>query len=337
MSGMLKGPLPVLVIAAAVYLVVRYVPLGDVVERVKQGMGTEQEAPPAPPPQASVANDSDGVPAASDAPAVTAPQPPMPIDTRLPDAVVAELAAASDSDAGPAPAPIVRSTPAAAPEVQAPPRDEVGERAVVATVGKRDTVATPPPAPPVVQASVADVTKETRPPVTRTAPRPPPQEPPAPPAPTMPELRILVEAETDHRADTGKYTPAVYAGMLRDELRTVVRDYLGAASVADDVGNAAFGDDLADGRAGVEHLCERAGARRLLLADVEVPSAGFSSIASAYWPEVVFTAINCADGRLHKSTRQRLEPHRLDRFEYQYQFARRAEQFVASQGYFLKP
>jgi len=32
-----------------------------------------------------------------------------------------------------------------------------------------------------------------------------------------------------------------------------------------------------------------------------------------------------------------LPPHRLDAVEIQQQFSRRAQEFIASQGYFLKP
>ena len=68
-----------------------------------------------------------------------------------------------------------------------------------------------------------------------------------------------------------------------------------------------------------------------------VQAAGVSAVPSAYWPDVTFTAISCGDGRVHKSPAQRLEPHRLDSFEYQQLFARRSQDFLASQGYFLKP
>ena len=159
----------------------------------------------------------------------------------------------------------------------------------------------------------------------------------APPPATVAALRILVEAETHDRADTDQYTPTQYAAMLRKELIAVAGGYLGGENVRAADANLAFRDDLADGRPGVDRLCDRAGSERLLLADLSVPSEGFSRFDSAYWPEVVFTAINCRDGRLHKSQKIRLEPSRLDRFEYQHGFAERSQQFVASQAYFLKP
>lgn len=158
----------------------------------------------------------------------------------------------------------------------------------------------------------------------------------APPAPAPP-LRILVEAEVHDRAGTDQYTPAEYAAMLRKELIAITGGYLGAGHVGAADANMAFRDDLADGRSGVDRLCARAGSERLLLADLDVPSEGFSTIDSAYWPEVVFTAINCRDGRLHKSQKARLEPSHLDRFEYQQGFAERSQRFVASQAYFLRP
>ena len=121
------------------------------------------------------------------------------------------------------------------------------------------------------------------------------------------------------------------------ELETVSSDFLGAAAVQSGAPNLAFREQLADGRAGIDRLCSQARVQRVLLADVSIPSGGFSSVASAHWPEVRFTAINCGDGRLHKSSSRRLEPQRTDRFEYQKDFAQRAHDFVASQGYFLRP
>ena len=158
-----------------------------------------------------------------------------------------------------------------------------------------------------------------------------------PPAPAETGLRVLVEADVGDRSGLGRYTAESYASLLKGELETVSSDFLGAAAVQSGAPNLAFRDQLVDGRAGVERLCSQAGVQRVLLADVSIPSGGFSSVASAYWPEVRFTAINCGDGRLHKSSSRRLEPQRADRFEYQKDFAQRAHDFVASQGYFLRP
>lgn len=164
------------------------------------------------------------------------------------------------------------------------------------------------------------------------------QPKPVPPAaPVRPALRIFVEADAHERAGLGNLTPTEYARLLRGELLAIAADYLGPDAVARDDSNLAFRADLADGRSGIDRLCAKAQTPRVLLADVTVESAGFSSLPSAYWPDVTFTAISCADGRVHKSQAQRLEPQRTDRFEYQQLFARRSQDFIASQGYFLKP
>jgi len=117
----------------------------------------------------------------------------------------------------------------------------------------------------------------------------------------------------------------------------VAEDYLGREAVQSEDPNMMFRDNLAEGREGLEQICKPAQAHRVLLADVEIAAAGFSGVDSAYWPEVSYIAIDCGDGRVHKSPKKRLEPHRLDTFEFQQQFSRRSQEFIASQGYFLKP
>jgi hypothetical protein len=102
-------------------------------------------------------------------------------------------------------------------------------------------------------------------------------------------------------------------------------------------GNQSFRAELVQGSEGIMAPCREPLTHRLLLADLTVPSAGFSTIESAYWPEVELLAINCEGIRLYKRPRQRLEPHRLDSYPYQKGFAEKSQQFVSSQAYFLKP
>ena len=207
--------------------------------------------------------------------------------------------------------------------------DAVAARTVAPTPVKPKPIAPKPVASPAASRSpevVASIAKPAPVPVVRP-----------PPAPAETGLRVLVEADVGDRSGLGRYTAESYASLLKGELETVSSDFLGAAAVQSGAPNLAFRDQLVDGRAGVERLCSQAGVQRVLLADVSIPSGGFSSVASAYWPEVRFTAINCGDGRLHKSSSRRLEPQRADRFEYQKDFAQRAHDFVASQGYFLRP
>lgn len=235
-------------------------------------------------------------------------------------------------------APAVETGPAATvtetvakPAPRVPVAIPAAEQPVLApkpTVAPKPVVVVPQPKPKPKPEIVARVER----PVVAPKPLPRPE-----PAAKAPELRILVEADVHERAGTAKYGAQAYTERLRKELLAVAGDYLGQANVAQGDANLAFRDDLDEGRPGIERLCQRADAKRLLLADMSVPSAGFSTVPSAYWPEIEFTAINCGDGRLHKSPKKRLEPHRLDGFEYQQDFARRSQDFVASQGYFLKP
>ena len=154
-----------------------------------------------------------------------------------------------------------------------------------------------------------------------------------PPAPAETGLRVLVEADVGDRSGLGRYTAESYASLLKGELETVSSDFLGCCGPERCTQS---GVSPACGRPGRRRALVLAGGRtaRVLLADVSILPAA-SSVASAYWPEVRFTAINCGDGRLHSS--RRLEPQRADRFEYQKDFAQRAHDFVASQGYFLRP
>ena len=244
--------------------------------------------------------------------------------TTAPRPVETSLAGSTTIDTSPVP-----RTPDRPGAVSPAAPDAVAARTVAPTPVKPKPIAPKPVASPAASRSpevVASIAKPVPVPVVRP-----------PPAPADAGLRVLVEADVGERSGLGKFTAESYATLLKGELETVSSDFLGAAAVQSGAPNLAFRDQLADGRAGVERLCSQARVQRVLLADVSIPSGGFSSVASAYWPEVRFTAINCGDGRLHKSSSRRLEPQRTDRFEYQKDFAQRAHDFVASQGYFLRP
>jgi len=249
------------------------------------------------------------------------PDAPGPVSPATPDAVAARAVASTPV----APEAEVRAPVEPKPVAPKP----VAPKPVAAEPVIPTRVAPKPVASPATSRSpevVASIAKPAPVPVVRP-----------PPAPAETGLRVLVEADVGDRSGLGRYTAESYASLLKGELETVSSDFLGAAAVQSGAPNLAFRDQLVDGRAGVERLCSQAGVQRVLLVDVSIPSGGFSSVASAYWPEVRFTAINCGDGRLHKSSSRRLEPQRADRFEYQKDFAQRAHDFVASQGYFLRP
>ena len=244
--------------------------------------------------------------------------------TTAPRPVETSLAGSTTIDTSPVP-----RTPDRPGAVSPAAPDAVAARTVAPTPVKPKPIAPKPVASPAASRSpevVASIAKPVPVPVVRP-----------PPAPADAGLRVLVEADVGERSGLGKFTAESYATLLKGELETVSSDFLGAAAVQSGAPNLAFREQLADGRAGIDRLCSQARVQRVLLADVSIPSGGFSSVASAYWPEVRFTAINCGDGRLHKSSSRRLEPQRADRFEYQKDFAQRAHDFVASQGYFLRP
>lgn len=370
-GGLLKGPLPLLVIAGAGFFAYQFVPFGEIVARFRDaappavalapatsdavvtGGPAERPAPAddaqqaSAPPRAlqtasgpaSEAGDAVADPPASERPPFV-PQPILVGRTPVDDAVIGpgetRLAGiglsnevATTTAAG---ASNTAASPAVPPQVTAGVSiARSGESAVVTTPAGKSPAATRPTVARATPARETTIATPGRP----VSPKPAPVAESAPPPP--PALRVLVEADNHARAGLDKYTQAEYARHLRDELAAIVAGRLGTSVTDREADNAAFRDDLRDGREGVERLCARIGAQRLLLADVSVPSAGFSTVPSAYWPEAVFAAINCADGRLHRSQPKRLEPNRLDSFEYQQDFARRSSDFVSSQGYFLKP
>jgi flagellar biosynthesis GTPase FlhF len=156
-------------------------------------------------------------------------------------------------------------------------------------------------------------------------------------AAARPNLRVFVEADVDDRAGLGGFTPSTYGNRLKAELGLAAQEALGAAAVATGDDNLPFRQLLRQGRDGLDQICRQAGSARVLLADVTIEAAGFSAIDSAYWPQLQIVAANCDNGRVQRSRKQRLEPHRLDRFGFQQNFAERAREFISSQGYFLAP
>lgn len=369
-GGWIKGPLPILVIAGAAFLAYRYVPLGDLIERFRspatQGtaVSTPPDAMPAEPlgpvagdaalvergPSRPAAGSGDTAASEERPPAASRPVDPNAVD-RAPKPVEAPVTAArvggpNSADSGVDAPPVAADATPSTSSIARPGSDtQVAAIATPGGVGAALPAPRPAQAPGVTQAAPRVPKPVERRPAASAAVAPPTRRPalqqavvPAPLAEPArpPALRILVAADTDDEAGLGAYEPAEYAAMLRQELIDIARGTLGPENVSASLGNMAFRDDLGEGRSGAERLCRRAGAERLLLADLTVPTAGFSTIPSAYWPEVVFTAINCADGRLHKSQKKRLEPHSGDSFDYQLGFAQRSQQFVASQAYFLR-
>ena len=305
-KNVFNGPLLFIILGGLALLAYRYLPFESLLEKIKAGRGdaqiTEQAAPPAAPASASALPDT-----AVESAAVTT-MPPAPTVSPQPSAV-------------------------AMPEVRSPPPPVV----VPAEVLPVEKVAPRVVMPPKVQAPKPKPTQ---------GPVGPASEPPTvagdakpalSPETVLPNLRVFVQADVHERAGLGDLSADRYAELLKAEITAVAGDYLGREAVQSEDTNMMFRDYLAEGREGLEQICKLAQAHRVLLADVEIAAAGFSNVDSAYWPEVSYIAINCSDGRVHKSPKKRLEPHRLDTFEFQQQFSRRAQEFIASQGYFLKP
>ncbi|MCB1772927.1 MAG: hypothetical protein KDI88_04875 [Gammaproteobacteria bacterium] len=156
-------------------------------------------------------------------------------------------------------------------------------------------------------------------------------------AAAKPQLRVFVEADVDERAGLGGFTTAAYGKRLKIELGLAVQEILGPAAVVTDDENLAFRELVRQGRDGLDRVCSQAGSARVLLADVTIEAAGFSAVDSAYWPQLRMIALNCENGLTQRTPKQRLEPHRLDRFGFQRNFSERAREFISSQGYFLAP
>ena len=372
MSSLFKGPLPVLVLGAAVVFGMRYLPLDDILERIAPGRGEPAERSQvavSPPSAAAIVERPAAKPPAKPANPLG---PPAALEEGIDASAVASAPevepdrAVATAEAPQAPA---AARPAPPAVVATPPPDAVAEVApVVAPAPAERPLETPPAAvaeainerpPPSVAAAKPKLTPEpkreskpaavVRPAPAAAASKPPvvasvgtPVVAPAPvarpePKPVLPNLRVFVEADVDEEAGLGSYSAVEYARKLQAELAAAVRDQLGPGAVPGNDANLAFRDRLAEGRPGIEELCRAARARRMLMADLTVPSAGFSTLPSAYWPEVAFVAVNCVDGRMRQSPKQRLEPHRLDVFDYQQFFARRSKEFISSQGYFLEP
>jgi hypothetical protein len=334
-----NGPLFFIILGGLVLLAYRYLPFESLLEKIKAGRGdaqiTEQAAPPV-----AEQRPVDSAPAPV-APAVPQETERSLADSEPPPAAPASASALPGTAVGSAavttmpPVPTASPQPpaVAVPEARSPPPPAVVPEQVSPVEKAAPRVVVPPkvqaskPKPP--QDSVAQASE---PPTVAAA-----GKPALSPETVLPNLRVFVQADVHERAGLGDLSADRYAELLKAELTAVAGDYIGREAVQSEDPNMMFRDYLAEGREGLGQICKLAGAQRVLLADVEIAAAGFSSVDSAYWPEVSYIAINCGDGRVHKSAKKRLEPHRLDAFEFQQQFSRRAQEFIASQGYFLKP
>ena len=308
--GVASGPLLLIILGVLAILVWRFVPWDRLGERVV-------EEPESPKPPILVEAD---------------PKPPQSSEEALGTESL-------PSDTGPE---LVQSEPETPPVVVVEPKAPAVAEVAPKTpprVGPESLTAAKPAPPPASKPKVTpqpapklSPSRKEQPEISRAAPVEPVVAEPA-----KPNLRVLVEAEVDDRAGLGAYTPAKYAQLLKNELERVAVANLGENAVETGDVNLAFRERLGESNDGMTALCDQADAQRLLLADLRIPSAGFSTIDSAYWPEVSFVAINCADGRKHHRPHKRLEPSRQDRFAFQHQFMEYAQGFIVSQGYFLKP
>lgn len=327
-----RGPLLLVIVAVAAILAYRFLPVDGLIDSYRasdeQSRVDERTAPPAP---ATVA---------------PAPRPPVAQQDVVSTAEVAATAeapvavATEPREVGmvkPAAEPEMPAAKPAVPPVQTPPQVAVAPGPIEPAAAAR-----PQPEP-----KARPAPKPKPKPLPEPVQKPVPKEEPVvaaasaravvPAQPVVPNLRVFAQADVNDRAGLGNLTAGRYSALLKKELAAVATDYLGSGAVQSGDPNRTFRDQLAAGREGRDRLCREAGARRLLLADVVINAAGFSTVDSAYWPEVKFTAINCNDGRFHKSPKKRLEPSNMDTFGFQQQFNQHSQDFIARQGYFLKP
>lgn len=149
---------------------------------------------------------------------------------------------------------------------------------------------------------------------------------PAPPV--LPRLMILTEAMNYEGETDGSLR-----SKLHRELRTAVGDTL-ADAIRLDLQNPGFRGILRTGD--WTSLCKRTQADHLLLADltpVEVESFG---IESANWPNMRYTAVACATGRVGRSGWIRMEPTVGDHFPLQQSVAGSARAFIRTNRHLLQ-
>ena len=161
-------------------------------------------------------------------------------------------------------------------------------------------------------------------PAAPTVTRPAPAEPAAVAAPT---LMILTEAINYEGETDGSLRSKMHA-----ELRSAVSDTLDD-KVRLDLQNPGFRGELR--RGDWTTLCKRTRADGLLLADLTAVDVE-SAIESANWPNMRFSAVQCASGRVSRSGWIRMEPTVGDRFPLQQYMSRSAREFIRTNRHLLQ-
>lgn len=227
----------------------------------------------------------------------------------------------------PAETPLARSAPVPKPVENieppkpAPPVARVAEEKPATSLAlKPRTEPAPKPAPLPVPKPVASVVES----------RPESVAVPAEPVVQNPGLWVMVDAEVAERAGITGMSREEYSQALRQRLAQLAEDRFGAAHVSREGGQGQI-----KGRE-FKAACSMTKAPRVLLATVRIPPMDFSSIESAFWPNLELAAVNCKDGRMHSSGAKRLSPQRQDEVFFERDFIANAERFIASQAYFLK-
>jgi len=152
----------------------------------------------------------------------------------------------------------------------------------------------------------------------------------APEAPPAPGLWVIVDADVEEYAGMKGMTARDYSQALRERLATLAAERLGEEYVSLDGMQPTIEDKQ------YTQACAKSPADRVLLATLRVPINDFSPVESSFWPHLVLAAVNCKDGRVHRSQPERLTPKRTDQVFFEQDFLVSAQNFIARQAYFLE-
>ncbi len=148
--------------------------------------------------------------------------------------------------------------------------------------------------------------------------------------PPSPGLWVIVDADVEEYAGMKGMTAPAYSQALRERLANLAAERLGEHYVSLEGAQPAIDDTQ------YKRACTESPAGRVLLATVRVPINDFSPVESSFWPHLVLAALNCKDGRVHRSQPERLTPNRTDQVFFEQDFLVNAQNFIARQAYFLE-
>lgn len=247
----------------------------------------------------------------------TTPEPPPPQLTEKPAAPkpAAQKLAVKPTPASPVPLTPMPVKPAPIKPIMAKLEPSAGPT--------QAAVAQPAPAPPVA-----------------TAPQPQPKAAiaslaptPAPAAPR--KIAVIALGEPTFRdfwaGERRASLSAKIAGIYRDALREAAS---GRIELSINIDNARDLRRLEKALRETPGLCDTLRTEAVFVARVEEPQS-FSSVESAFWPELRLTAIACDSGK-QTSARVNLSPMRDDGFPFERQMAQTMEKFARENRHLLQ-